>query len=110
MFPHLPDCLLQLRKSIRGRARDAGGWEPKLLRPPVASSFALGIFIIYHGFNLVVFRGSSALRSFRLSPVIFTTMASADSRFALTKRASPGKVNELSHPNRRILPRTSFRS
>src|SRR5690625_2549654 len=44
MFPHLLDCLLRLRKSIRGRARDAGGWEPKLLRPPVASSFALGIF------------------------------------------------------------------
>src|SRR5690625_317444 len=110
MFPHLPDCLRRLRQSIRGRARDAGGWEPKLLRPPVASSFALGIFfIIYHGFNLVVFRGSSALRSFRLSPVIFTTMASADSRLALTKRASPGKVHELSDPNRRILPGTSFR-
>src|SRR5690625_1251878 len=70
---------------------------------------ARDFFIIYHGFNLVVFRGSSALRSFRLSPVIFTTMASADSRLALTRRASPGKVHELSDPNRRILPGTSFR-
>jgi hypothetical protein len=39
---------------------------------------------------------SSALRSLRLSPAFFATMASADSLPALTGKVSPGKVTGLS--------------
>jgi len=40
--------------------------------------------------------GSSALRSCRLSPAFFATMASADSCPALTVQVSPSKVFKLS--------------
>ena len=52
----------------------------------------------------MLFRGSSALCSFRLSTALFTTMASADSSLALTKEASPGKVHELSARAIRLYP------
>jgi len=39
---------------------------------------------------------SSALRSFRLSAVLFTTTASADFSSALAAEISPGKLHELS--------------
>ena len=48
--------------------------------------------------------GSSALRSFRVSPAFFTTMASADSSLALTREASPGKVHGLSARAVRLYP------
>ena len=38
--------------------------------------------------------GSSALRSFRVSTDLFTTMASADFSAALLAEISPGKVHE----------------
>jgi hypothetical protein len=53
--------------------------------------------LLYLGaLSIALFLVSSALRSLRLSPAFFATMASADSLPALTGKVSPGKVTGLS--------------
>ncbi len=58
----------------------------------VSEDFSLRSLPEFVGWSL----GSSALRSCRLSPAVFATMASADSCPALTVQVSPSKVFKLS--------------